>query len=402
MNRFLIAAVGVVVLASLPARAAHELRAGLRGVNIDPANPWAYPSAEVVRRLGLTRVRFVYKGDHAEMLAAVERYAQAGIHATIVLNNETADLVGAHWPPPRETWAQYRADYVRAAEDAAARLAGFGGAVSYQLWNEPNVTGSYMPPEEYGPLAREAISAVRRAHPGAPVLLGSLLHDGWSVAYLRAAARAADGILSDVDGLSVHLYGDLPALARRVQDSYAGFGKPVSITEWGKCGSRPEQNGRIMRQFVEALEEAAGVAEAYYFGWSETQWPGCGYGLSTPLEEPNAEGELYELRPAMAWAFRRADWEHWERLDPDVRLLFETGWGRLARPRWETEHALDHDAPGWRGEDFQNIDVHEWARDYRSRSAPVALLHGGTEDPGPVAGAEGRGDGLGAHRDEGD
>ena len=91
------------------------------------------------------------------------------------------------------------------------------------------------------------------------------------------------------------------------------------------------------------------MSEAYYFGWSESQYPGCGYGISDPLEAPGPDGEFYQLKPAMAWAFRSPDWLTWDRVDRDVRFLFQGAYGDGAQARWEDEHARDHDEAGWRG-----------------------------------------------------
>lgn len=356
-----------LLLASGAARAEGPVRPGLRGVNIDPANPWAYPSAEAVARLGLSRVRFVYKADHASVAAAVERYEGAGIRVTLVLNNETVDMLGVSWPPRgRAQWLLYRAQYLRAAAEAGLRLRRFGAAVSYQLWNEENLEGSHVPPEEYGPLAREAAAVLRLVHPGSEIVLGSLLHNADAVPYLEASIQADSGLLDAVDSLGVHTYGELQGFPRELEEAYHGFGKPLSLTEWGECGLAPDEAARAMRGYLRSLHETPIVREAYYFGWSESQSPGCGFGLTDPADEPGPDGELYALRPAMAWAFRSA-LTTWEEAEPEVRLLFTAGYGpELARTRWEAEHARDADEPGWRGADFENIaDLRAWADEYR-------------------------------------
>ncbi len=346
MNR-LAACLSLILLAGA-ARA--EVRSGLRGINIDPINPWANPSPETVKRLGLTRVRFVYKVDHARVFEAVERYVEAGLAVTLVLNNETADLVGAHWPPGPSKAAQllYRLNFARAATEAGIRLRRFGDRVSYQLWNEENLEGSWVDPEEYGPLARQTAAALRAAHPKAKIVLGSLLHNGDSVAYLRKAWKADSGLIDAVDEVGVHVYGEVAGRAGRMASSYLPFGKPLSLTEWGECGLSPQGNGAQIRAAQAELSRLPAVAEAFYFSWSETQSPGCGYGLSEPRVQPDWQGELFDLKPEMAWAFRPDGWGTWESLEPDVRAQFEAAYGDRARARWETEHAWDSDTPGWR------------------------------------------------------
>lgn len=329
----------LAVLMAAPAAGAQEgVRAELRGVNIDPFNPWANPSPETVRRLGITRVRFVYKNDHAGVAQAVEKYVNAGLNVTIVLNNETAGLLGADFPGDRENfdWTAYRLQFMYSVLTASMRLRTYGERVSYQVWNEQNIGGSYIPPEIFGPLARDASWLLRIGHPGATVILGAILHDDHAVQYLAEATEAAPGLIDAMDALGVHTYSDLPSFPQRLTEAYGAYGKPLSVTEWGECGLNAAQGSQAIRAYLDALEPVALVREAFYFGWSETQSPGCGYGLSEPLDQPGPDGELFELKPAMidvfqtrtrvAWSRTRESlegWQDWERASAGGLLAAE-------------------------------------------------------------------------------
>jgi hypothetical protein len=83
---------------------------------------------------------------------------------------------------------------------------------SYEIWNEPDLAGSWPPapnPTHYGRLLKVAFSAIKRTCPDAQVILGGLSSysrpsDRWW--FLRSLGTAHPDICAFFDGLGLHPY----------------------------------------------------------------------------------------------------------------------------------------------------------------------------------------------------
>ncbi|MBI4424458.1 MAG: hypothetical protein HY554_12050 [Elusimicrobia bacterium] len=304
------------VSATAPVRSAAEaelwpvlsFRDELRGVNVDPNNPWAFPSPSTLKRLEITRVRFVYQAERVKSEAAARLYAKEGLRVALVLNHQSLDRPYAPGGFTPRDWDAFRAAYVRAAGEIARRLRDLGDRVAFQLWNEENVEASYVPPEVFGPMLKDAAAAVRRSNARARVLSGSLLAhptEGWASGYLEQVLASSPEAFGGVDALSLQVYGDLPAYLDALQRLSARIGKPVALTEWAPCQGDDAVSAAEMRRFLASVHGLEPVAEAFYFGWSDTQSPGdCRYGVSEGLEEPGADGERFALKRWKSGVFR--------------------------------------------------------------------------------------------------
>ena len=107
----------------------------------------------------------------------------------------------------------------------------------WQIWNEPDVTAYWNPPfaPTYVALLRAAHAAVKRADPGAKVVLGALTGYAWSG--LRQIYRIK-GARRLFDIVSVDAYTKRPAnvirflqFMRGVMDRYGDRAKPLLATE---------------------------------------------------------------------------------------------------------------------------------------------------------------------------
>jgi hypothetical protein len=141
-----------------------------------------------------------------------------------------------------------RDGYANFAAAAVARYNQQMRGIIWEIWNEPNSDGSWKPKrnaDEYMALLKRAVPAMRKADPTATVINGGILELSWSVtqAYLERCFQL--GLLDQVDGLGVHLYGgrintyperiiqELADLRRRMAAYGARADYPILNTEFG-------------------------------------------------------------------------------------------------------------------------------------------------------------------------
>lgn len=144
------------------------------------------------------------------------------------------------------------------SQAAFARYASWVGQLSngivdhFEIWNEWNIGAGNRPPSRYGDpaayvsLAKLTSSALKKANPNATVLGGALGDDLPDWPWLKQAIDL--GLLSAVDGISVHLYNystptyrggakefehRLIALDRLLKAKSKGKGLPIYVTEVG-------------------------------------------------------------------------------------------------------------------------------------------------------------------------
>jgi hypothetical protein len=186
------------------------------GINIDPNNPRANPTADQLTGTGW--VRFVFHAEsRRETLAQafafydpyIRAYHQAGIKVLLVVLQDTYGgsapwISGADW-----------GDYARAFGQRVGQIAQhYRGVVSaYQVWNEQDLSGQptsiALTPAHFSLLLLETAKAITLNDPAAQVIAGGLATAlGNAITYLREVRRLCGGLLP-VDGIAVHPYGHI-------------------------------------------------------------------------------------------------------------------------------------------------------------------------------------------------
>jgi hypothetical protein len=167
-----------------------------------------------------------------------------------------------------------RADFATFAAAAAARYR--GQAAAYEIWNEPNLPGSWAPrpdPAAYLKLLTVAYRAIHQTDPDATVLTGGtgggrtgIDSVGWYQRLYAAGLRAV------CDGVAVHPYPDAPvadsgemAAARRIR-AVMDAGGDAAKTMWGTetgapTAGRPSVDERQQAQLIRQLYDIwSGIA----------------------------------------------------------------------------------------------------------------------------------------------
>jgi hypothetical protein len=193
-----------------------------------------------------------------------------------------------YWYPPRDPHA-----YGAFVEAAVRRW--HDKVAVWELWNEPDLAGTWMPqadPAAYAALLAEGYAAVKRADPNALVMLGSVyVHDSNNagLAFMDAVAAASGGRLN-YDIMGIHTYmndrqpedtspvtvvQNLPWRIQKTREWLTRHGRgdmPIWVTEDGAsvcqgCGgqgtSEALQAQRLVRRYMLAL--GAGAAHFDYF-----------------------------------------------------------------------------------------------------------------------------------------
>ena len=165
----------------------------------------------------------------------------------------------------------------------------------WQIWNEPHLEFQFTVAQDedwaprYGDLLDASHSAVKRADPGAKVVLAGVANLSWKI--LARLYREGD-IRGNFDIAALHPYTVYPRgvtiLSRRFRDvlrRYRDPRKPVWITELGLPASRGRADSdnflqttdKGMARFLEATykrlaasrrSRRAGVARAYWYTWA--------------------------------------------------------------------------------------------------------------------------------------
>jgi len=267
------------------------------GMNV---NPDAH-GLDVDRLKGLSWVRFVFFASRLNLSpeeayqrkyrAIIQSYANAGIKSLVILHQDT-EWGNAPWE--NGGWEQYAESFAKACGRVAAACGEFGDCVAYQIFNEQdsgpdNKSAIGIAPENYAIVLDKAQAAIRRAHPGAQVIIGGLnTGPDNAVRYVRAVQARLDGRLP-VDALAIHPYGRFVKTAlfnfgsigklsdsiNRVRDAFPN--KPIWITEIGVAADSfigPEHYANIATYVREVVDEiadhfAAAVPVLLWFGWTD-------------------------------------------------------------------------------------------------------------------------------------
>ncbi|MBI2889476.1 MAG: hypothetical protein HYY13_01710 [Nitrospirae bacterium] len=166
----------------------------------------------------------------------------------------TLDISGHGFYPPDDV-AEFGAFVARVAARYRGRVA------VWEIWNEPNVIyfwSSGPDPQLYARVLSEAVRAIRASDPGALVVSGAPAPapnvPGLSISatdFLDRVFEAEPELVSMLDGIGIHLYGDYPPVAppedrkvdyrgrvreiREVLDRHGASDLPLYATEYGFC-----------------------------------------------------------------------------------------------------------------------------------------------------------------------
>jgi Glycosyl hydrolase catalytic core len=173
----------------------------------------------------------------------------------------------------------------------------------WQIWNEPNFRLYWAPkiePAGYAKLLRASATTIRKADPGAKIVLAGVAPVGYGMktwVFMRRLLRVP-GVLGDFDLAAVHPYSaTIPELDYQLEKVRAamvagGAGrKPVLVTEFGVAshGDYPsafvvgeEGQARFLRRAYErllAMRHRWRVAGAYWYTWQDEAQadPHCGF-----------------------------------------------------------------------------------------------------------------------------
>lgn len=267
------------------------------GMNI---NPEAH-GLDVDKMAGLGWVRWVFWASRLKLSpeeayqqkyrALIQTYANAGINSLIILHQDT-EWGNAPWQ--NGGWAQYAETFAKACGRVAAVCAEFGDRVAYQIFNEQdsgpdNHSAIGIGARDYAVVLDKAQAAIRRAHPGARVIIGGLnTGPDNAIRYAREVQAALGGRLP-VDALAIHPYG---RYVKKILFNYGSIGKlsdslnrfrsafpklPLWITEVGVANDTPigsEHYADIAVYIREMVDEVADRYNDYvkvliWFGWTD-------------------------------------------------------------------------------------------------------------------------------------
>ncbi len=267
------------------------------GVNIDPLNPAANPTAQDVKRAKWVRFPFVsqlYQRTLTDAFAfydgIINAFDSEGVNVLLVLNHQTyGEGEGYYWPGMDSgKWAAFTPHFVSTVEQIVQHYQ--NKVAAYEIWNEgdvPNNAASvYIPASDFAPLLKCCSEVVRRHAPRSKALFGGLVGgSGISSRYVRDTRAALNGILP-VDGIGLHPYGlgapdddtlfsrfgDIQWMLDAVREAAPNI--PLWLTEVGALGSHDPQYwpdaAAYMKNLADYLRpQAHKVPVMIWFGWSD-------------------------------------------------------------------------------------------------------------------------------------
>jgi hypothetical protein len=156
----------------------------------------------------------------------------------------------------------------------------------WQIWNEPNLSFYWTQPfaKTYVPLLKAAHDAIKKADPGAKVVLGALTNFAWravgQIYAIKGAARLFD--VAAVNGFTKHVSGVITFmhLMRRAMNRAGDKLKPLIATEVSWPSAQGKSSDRFDFDTTEAGQArniAAVMPSACSSGWrASTSTPGSG------------------------------------------------------------------------------------------------------------------------------
>ncbi len=197
----------------------------------------------------------------------------------------------------------------------------------WQVWNEPNI-GDFWASQPfaatYVTLLRDAHDAIKKADPGAEVILAGLANDSWNA--LNAIYQVS-GASSLFDAVAIHPYTadargvvTILQLVRNVMNRHGDRRKPIVLTElgwpsslghvattFGVATTRQGQAQRLARviPMIGSVRKRLAIAGFYVYTWLGEENPGSTVFSYSGLFDFSAATNSVHAKPAYV-AFRKA------------------------------------------------------------------------------------------------
>jgi hypothetical protein len=333
LSMLLVATAAAFACFAAPGAAATKLPPnffGIDSVHEPPANEFglmANTGAEVFRiAMSWRRVepqapievagQTIHTYDWTQTDQEVRRASQFGLklHAGLIDTPSWIAADGKTTPVISEEGAEGWSDFVAAVVDRYGRGGSFWEAnptlpenppITYQVWNEQNTDGRYLPkpdPREYAEVFTRAGEAIRAAEPGAQILPGGMFGtpqtelsiDAWD--FIRILL-AQPGVAQYMDGVGVHPYSpDLRGvrfqlkIMRKQLDKLGYQDMPLQVTELGWSSSKsdrfyffkgPKGQARMLKKSFKLIiskQRRWNIQRVTWFSWRDvhsTTFPGC-------------------------------------------------------------------------------------------------------------------------------
>jgi polysaccharide biosynthesis protein PslG len=258
--------------------AALVLSSAVVGVNVHSLDPALVPS---YAKAGFRAVRFDlpwssiewHDGDHWE---------QVDTFVATLRAHRLAPVITIHGSLRPDGYAPVeKAERVGFAHFAMRAARRYKGAV-WEIWNEPNVPGFWLPAPDaaaYVDLLAVTSIAIRAEDPTARIIGPSLGSGTLDWAYLGEFIRW--GGLNYIDALAVHPYG--VGAPENAADYYAGLTRatggtlPIVVSEWGFSNQNEDMLGELVVRGL-AVNEGAGIGLTIVYEWQDSP----GGGANTP------------------------------------------------------------------------------------------------------------------------
>ena len=256
--------------------------------------------------------------------AVVAAAKSAGISVDLVIDDSPAWANGSN-SGGTFTQPTSAAAYAAFAGQVAAHY-GPLGVHAYEIWNEPNIQGFWLPapnPTFYTSMLKDAYAAIKAVQPGSTVLSGGLAPaatDGTdynAIDFLND--MYANGAAGSFDALGYHAYS-YPALAdtyeswsgwsqmnatspsiRSVMTAHGDGNKQIWITEVGAPSAGPDGVGTTAQaqevtQVVQAVKSSPWIGECFFYTYQDSATDPDYFGLL------NADGSQKPAWGALAAA----------------------------------------------------------------------------------------------------
>jgi len=287
-----------------------EARRIVTGISIDPTNPAGDPTVTqlLAIKTAWVRLEFIDATPPSQSVSAssmafyrqkIQNFSDAGFRTLVILDYMTLQTVP--WGGTASQWNTYITSFASRCREVAQGLSGALVHGGYEIWNEEDLTQTYVPPASYGLLLKAAYTAVKGTDPSATVVMGGLCSGDPS--YISQVMASTNGQLY-CDEVGLHPYGQRPY--PDWPSSSWGFGymgsliasyirvmparMPVFITEFGT------NDGAVQDFFPWMLFSGISVmpyniSAVVWFCWSDGMVGG--FGLVTASGTPKPDYASY-------------------------------------------------------------------------------------------------------------
>jgi len=274
------------------------------GVNIDPANPGAFPAPSSVAGSKWVRIEFKdctpdiegqdnegFESSLEAYRAAIESYNSVGVGVVLILDYASYPLA-----------SQNIDKFATRAGKIASAYSGLN--IVYEIWNEPDLPGFfYLGEAKYAQVLNATVPKIKSQ--GGKVITGGL--GNGEPEWIGRVRSLASGVWGQIDGIGIHPYGATPNPGSQDCDLGGSFGsqlpdylnraysaggnKPLWATEFGWPTPNQANQARYNTCFYEAAARSGKVAASIVYTWSDAQ--GTNWGLVSASNNPKTAHGAY-------------------------------------------------------------------------------------------------------------